>query len=151
MAGRVIQPTQLLHLPGRNPAPTGVTSAHFVPIRHFWLVRVPAEIDPAAIQSGRKINQSVLETADRKADAPVNKPLLDELFDGPAVLRERMTMLLVLLVIWVGTLGDKVAPKSVQHGQLVHLAARHVAKALELVERARTSGSISLVSSTAKA
>ena len=45
-----------------------------------------------------------------------------------------MTMLRVLLVIWVGTLGDKVAPKSVQHGQLVHLAARHVAKALDLVE-----------------
>jgi hypothetical protein len=48
----------------------------------------------------------VLKTAHRKADAPVNKPLLDELFDGPAVLRERMTMLRVLLVIRVGTLED---------------------------------------------
>ena len=134
MAGRVIQPTQQLHLTGRNPVPTGVAPAHFMPIRHLGLVRLPAEINPTAVQSGRKVDQPVLETADRKADAPLNKPLLDELFDGPAVLRERMTMLRVLLVIRVGTLGDKVAPKSVQHGQLVHLAARHVTKVLDLVE-----------------
>ena len=49
MAGRVIQPTQQLHLTGRNPAPTGVASAYFMPIRHLGLIRLPAEIDPTAI------------------------------------------------------------------------------------------------------
>ncbi len=51
----------------------------------------------------------------------VNKPLLDELFDRPAALRERVTMRRVLLVIRVGAFRVKVAPKRVQHGQLVHL------------------------------
>ena len=50
----------------------------------------------------------MLETANREANAPFNEPLLDDLFDGPAVLRERMTMLRVLLVIRVGTLRDEV-------------------------------------------
>ncbi len=76
---------------------------------------MPAEINPPAVQSGRKVDQAVLKTADRKADAPVNKPLLDELFDGPVSLREGMTMLCVLLVIRIGALRHQVAPKRVQH------------------------------------
>jgi hypothetical protein len=43
-------------------------------------------------------------------------------------------MLNVLLVIRVVLLRDEVAPKGVQHGQLVYRAARAIAKALDLVE-----------------
>ena len=110
---------------GRDQAPTGVDSAQFVPIRHFWLVFLPAEINPTAIQGGRKVDQPVLETAERKADTAVEKLLLDEILNRPPAVRKRMLMLLVLLVIRVAALRDQVAPKSVQHGQLVHLPDRH--------------------------
>ena len=121
-------------IPGRDQVPTGVTSVQFVPIRHFGLVCLPAEINPTAVERGRKVDQPVLGTADRKADTAVEKPLLDEILNRPAAVRKRMLMLRVLLVIRVASLRDQVAPKNVQHGQLVHLPDRHVAKALNLIE-----------------